>query len=263
MDVDESVDADDPSTPQSRYRDFDTLFTSSPEAQSTPRIRLEPAFGDGGRKTLKNVPADSRSLFDLDKSELFSDADEFSEMDMDTAPVLAAARTRAESVKRKSSQLKAPNLQVESPHFKRVKKHPSPSKADLEGWEDQMATGDYDISIRRDENSAPAGRIQTATVPVLSTINPNTKIGQRKPPKNKEINRGPESMPDLVGRSRGQVFKSAILSNVASIKEKTGRKKHGRQYSKHTDVGDGSEMDIDELQQDLPAYHISMGMGRL
>jgi hypothetical protein len=46
--------------------DFDSIFSSSPLAQSTPRLRLEPSFGDDGSKKLKNVPAESRSLFDRD-----------------------------------------------------------------------------------------------------------------------------------------------------------------------------------------------------
>jgi len=68
MSVDQvdDVTAHCPRTPLGRdpYHDFDDLLSSSPVAQSTPRIRLEPSFDEFGKKTLKNVPADAHSLFD-------------------------------------------------------------------------------------------------------------------------------------------------------------------------------------------------------
>jgi hypothetical protein len=71
-----------PSTPTDtdRYHNFDDLLSSSPVAQSTPRIRLEPSFDECGKKTLKNVPADSHSLFDN------SDVGHYSDMEVDAEP---------------------------------------------------------------------------------------------------------------------------------------------------------------------------------
>jgi hypothetical protein len=250
MSVDQSGDAGPhiSSTPPSKYNDFDTLFSSSPEAQSTPRIRLEPSFGAGGRKTLKNVPADSRSLFDPDNSDIVG---QYSDIDVDAEPV--TNMMTADAVKRKGSQLRAPSLGIESPH-KRAKKHPSPSKADLEQWGEAMEV--YKDSVQRNgDDSAPTGLSQISTVPVLAAADPNGKIGEWKQPKKGEMTRAAESMPNLTGRTR-----TTIVSSVVSTKEKAG-KRHSRQYSKQKYTDEGSEMDIDELQLDNSAYHI--GMGRL
>jgi hypothetical protein len=84
MSVEQNDDATPhfPSTPSAkdRYHDFDDLLSSSPVAQSTPRIRLEPSFDECGKKTLKNVPADSHSLFDN------SDIGHYSDMEVDDEP---------------------------------------------------------------------------------------------------------------------------------------------------------------------------------
>jgi hypothetical protein len=43
---------------------MDALFSSSPIAQSTPRLRLEPAIDENGKQYLMKVPAQTRSVFD-------------------------------------------------------------------------------------------------------------------------------------------------------------------------------------------------------
>jgi hypothetical protein len=87
--------------------DFDPLFSSSPLGHSTPRIRLEPT-NDDGKRVLKSVSAHSPSRFNS-----------ASEIDgLDDADVFIPRQT-------------VPNSR---------KKHPSPSKAELEDLEHAMET---------------------------------------------------------------------------------------------------------------------------
>jgi len=264
--VDQSGNLHVLSTPLSRYNDFDTICSSSPEAQSTPRIRLEPSFAAGSKKTLKNVPADSRSLFDPDNSDIFG---QYSGMDVDAEPPnktiasmhmeadneLVTNLMKADAVKRKGSQVTVPHLGIELPH-KRAKKHPSPSKADLEQWGEAMEV--YKDHARRHGNElTSAGLTQTSTIPVLTAVDPNGKIGEWKQPKKGEMTRAAESMPNLTAKMRRQSLRNSVLSTIASTKEKAG-KRHRRQYSKQK-AEESSEMDIDELQTNDSAYHIGMG----
>lgn len=166
-----------------------------------------------------------------------------------------------DTVKRKSSQLKAPSLGIESHQLKRakkfpfssggeLKKHPSPSKDELD---------ELDIAMRQYNNfGQPAVLGQIPNLSVLAPINPNGQIGGWKQPGKGGISRASESMPNLTGNRRSRAFSSsdnaATLSNASSARAK---KYYSRQHSKQG-VEDDS-MDLDELQLDDPAYDIGMG----
>jgi len=257
----------DPSRPTSRYNDFDSLFTSSPEAQSTPRIRLEPYFGAGGKTTLEYVPTDSRSLFDPDNSEYFG---QHSDMDVDYGPIKKANNRMSltdvdndpnsdrtiDAAKRKSSQLRAPSFGFESPQFKRAKKHPSPSKEELERMQKDLEGYDDNGFVRgRDYHPAPMGSTQMAKIPILTAVDPNVKI-RVKEPKKGELSRAAESMPNLAGRKRRQSLRNALMSTPTNTKE-NGEKRYSKPIYAEVDT----DMEIDELQLDDSAYNI--GMGRL
>jgi hypothetical protein len=148
MSLDESSD-DSPALPSravtpERYKrglprrpatvpDFDALLSSSPLAQSTPRLRLEPTFEENGKKVLKNVLAESRSVFDLDpdNSMLTSDM----EIDGVDVPSRRVSVYSADVPRRKSSQTRQYRASLGNHGSKRMKKHPSPSKAELERLE--------------------------------------------------------------------------------------------------------------------------------
>jgi hypothetical protein len=169
-----------------------------------------------------------------------------------------------DAVKRKSSQLKAPSLGIESHQPKKakkypfsgdgeLKKHPSPSKDELD---------ELDIAMRQYNSSRPpTGLGQIPTLSVLTPINPNGQIGGWKQSAKGGISRASESMPNITGNRRSRTLSSsdnmATLSNISSVRTK---KDHSRQHSKQEYIEDDS-MDLDELQLDDPAYDI--GMGRL
>lgn len=269
MSVDQSGDAGlhDSSTPASRYNDFDALCSSSPEAQSTPRIRLEPYFSTSGKRTLEYVPADSRSLFDPDNSDFFG---QHSDMEVDFEPVKKATNRMSlaemdndpnsdritDAAKRKSSQLRAPSFGFESPQLKRAKKHPSPSKEELEQMQKDLEVYNDNDFVRRDDYHLPSMKLPPiSTIPVLAALDPNGKIAAKQPKKG-GLSRAAESMPNLVGRKRRQSLRKAVMSTPTNTKEKAEKRRSKPAYAEVD-----SEMDIDELQLDDSAYHI--GMGRL
>ena len=111
----------------------DMLLSSSPDAQSTPRIRLEPSFERNGTTRLRNVSASSRSLFDPDSSSLGNPAS----MDFDTSsshllPTVGLnnhGKRESSPVPEQSSLGLEPRAQV-IPRRKRAKQRPSSSKQD-------------------------------------------------------------------------------------------------------------------------------------
>jgi len=116
----------------------DMLLSSSPLAQSTPRIRLEPSFERDGTTRLRNVSASSRSLFDPDNSSLRDHTD----MDLDTSSLDLNPGCELNNLgKRKSSPIQEQSIIVSEPEvpdvlrYKRAKKHPSPSKQELKTLE--------------------------------------------------------------------------------------------------------------------------------
>ncbi|PBP19482.1 hypothetical protein BUE80_DR009736 [Diplocarpon rosae] len=221
--------------------DFDALLSSSPFAQSTPRIRLEPTFEEDGKSTLNFVPADTRSLFDPDNSSM--------ELDND---VPSRRSSSHEQMKRKSSLAK--EFGVKSHAFKRVKKHPSPSKTELEGLEKDLQ-GFLPGSLREDfalENDKfPTGR-NLAPPAALSTKDSNRKYrGTRRHALKLEPLATTESMPNFPTRSKNSQHESSHV-------KKRAMEGLGCQFMSHGNLTSNSVMDLDELQWDNPSYDIGM-----
>lgn len=233
--------------------DFDTILSSSPLAQSTPRIRLEPSFGDSGTKGPKNVPADSRSVFDVD-------ADNVSDMELDSA--LPSQKVSMHSSTgtpiRKSSQSKRYTLGAGVRGFgsRRMKKHPSPSKAELEKLEHAMRNFPH-VSFGEDSpitSGALAPKDVNKKLQDSRRRNQVYKGGLKVP--NLELTRTTESMPSISNYT-------SLSGNVVSFQatrndEKFGDPSSVRSSSHNNLVEAGSMMDVDELQWDDVAYTIGM-----
>jgi hypothetical protein len=218
---------------------------------------------------LKNVPADSRSLFDPDNSSVA----QYSDMDVDTQPDNTTPnRLVGDTVKRKNSQTKESGLGFRTHHSKRMKKHPSPSKAELEVLERAMSqfppftrSESFDA---RDEVS-PTGIEVNPKSAALAPKDPNMRLqptqqttcgnGENlEAPRKKELIRMTESMPDFPKRVKAQ--KSSMIpkpSETLNTKPRLERR-DSRRYSARYDLMDGSMMDVDELQLDLSAYDLNM-----
>ncbi|KAG4436417.1 hypothetical protein IFR05_008110 [Cadophora sp. M221] len=216
--------------------DFDAMLSSSPFAQSTPRIRLEPTFEEDGKKILKNVPADTRSLFDSDQMDIDSDT-------------MSKAPSSQEPVKRKNSLVKDYGVRYHS--SKKVKKHPSPSKAELEGLE--RALQDF-LPRSPSEGFPPLDDIyplgeSLAPAAALAPRDPNKKLQDVKRRGMKlEPLKMTESMPILLSQPK----KSLPASPRQNISPIDGN----RRYMSHNNIAD--QMDLDELQWDDTAYNIGM-----
>lgn len=234
--------------------DFDALFSSSPVAQSTPRIRLEPTFEENGGKKLRNVPADSRSLFDTDSSMCGPSLD----VGVTTTPLQNNAPRKA-IVKRNNSKVKDLGLGVKAHVSKRRKKHPSPSKAKLEGFEDALkhysprveftdakshehlvlSSGEFQTRdiLKSKDNNAPLS--QTAKRSKAS------RLGVFGKPKQSAAG---YSMAEPARRPTGKLAKPSMIPKPAGAPTMK-RRAESRMY-RLENQGDGSAMDTDELQWD-------------
>jgi hypothetical protein len=243
--------------------DFDALLSSSPLAQSTPRIRLEPTFGKDGRAALKNVPADSRSLFDFDTSSI---GGHYSDVELDPPSTNKTnCSGLAVLMKRKSSQVKEAGISTASHYSKRIKKHHSPSKEELEGLERATSLynsldGPSSFNPLDDDSSSKVESELRGTI--LAPKNPNGKIKEpsRKCDKGKgfgmflnpDLTRTAVLMHDILDRSRAR--NSTIPKPVAVAKTRSRADGRGnRRCPSRGNVDDDSLMDIDELQWDQTA----------
>ena len=218
---------------------------------------------------MKNVPADSRSLFDPDNSSVGQQSD----MDVDPQPHSApSSQPLADTIKWKNSQAKDSGLEFKIHHSKRMKKHPSPSKAELEGLERAMRKFP---SLSRSESFSPHEDVSPIGIEVnpksdaLAPKDPNIRLEPRPPkdygngetlvvPRKKELIRTTGSMPDFPKRIKAQ--KSSLIpkpSELLNTKHRLDRR-DSRRYSARYDLVDGSMMDVDELQLDLTANDLNM-----
>lgn len=230
--------------------EFDALVSSSPVAQSTPRIRLEPTFEDG-KKKLRNVPADTRSLFDPDNSS----AAQFSDMDVDTPPTSMGNDHRESDSNTMSYDMKDFSLSAKSRDAKRMKKHPSPSKAELEVLEQSM-TG-FPRRVERSQTLHNLGDIEDSNTPAAGVLSVRDKNSKLPAPKSREqddgfgkylkptLTRATGTMPDL---SKSKIPR---LSDTSLGKVRLEPRQE-RRFRTRDDTGD-DHMDIDELQWDRTA----------
>jgi hypothetical protein len=242
--------------------DFDALFSSSPVAQSTPRIRLEPTFEEKGGKKLRNVPADSRSLFDPDSSMHGPQSDVGA---VTTAPQNNTPRRTI--VKRNNSHVKDVGLGVKSHVSKRRKKHPSPSKAELEGLEDALKHYSPHIESmdtkKQEEVGLSLGELRTRET--LKPKNNNASLSQAaKRGKGNGVGIFGKPKQPVPGSSMAEPARRLVVKpQIPSMIPKPAgvptmnRRADSRMLLLRTQ-GDGSAMDTDELQWDETAYHIGM-----
>jgi hypothetical protein len=242
--------------------DFDALFSSSPLAQSTPRIRLEPTFEEDGSSHLRNVPADTRSLFDPESSLYQAD-----EMDIDLPPPRqTSSRRLIDAVRRTNSQLKqSASLMVRPSSARRTKKHPSPSKAELESLEIALRNYSPPENNRFDESDEVLATCfqDLRTERALATRNGRSLV-MKSNNQRKTTSTGLdifEKLPASVASARmAEVPKrSAFRSSKSSMIPKAAGSPHLKPPTKGMESklhDDSSAMDIDELQWDKSMYHI-------
>jgi hypothetical protein len=239
---------------ETRGADTGELLSSSPIAQSTPRIRLEPAFEKDGRKTLKKVPAESPSLFD---QENFSLGGQFSDMDLDISYFEKNSGSSLVDVAvRKSCQGRDLDYTICSKHH--TKKHPSPGKVELErlkravGQNPEFGRSEHLGQLKDGVGDTP--NIQPRAK-ILATREPNSKLQGASKRWNKgkrfgifpklELTRSTSLTSDVPYRNKGQSLMTPESTETT--------KKMGKRVFNLRDDEDESMMDIDELQWDETA----------
>lgn len=225
-------------------QDFDAMLSSSPFGQSTPRIRLEPTLDGDGKRSLSFVPVDSRSLFDPDNSS----------MDIDTSNHPRRSSSSQEPIKRTHSNARLKECRASWKGSKRTKKHPSPSKADLEELERDLQNflprnPPGDSALEDDKFSV--GRT-LAPASALSPTDANKRVHVNKRTLHVLPIQTSESMPNLPNRPK-------YPQNTLQPRKKT-TEGLSRQYKSYNALGDDYNgiMDIDELQWDDAAYNIGL-----
>ena len=201
--------------------DFDACFSSSPFDSSTPRLRLEPV-DEHSKKTLRSVSASSPSLFD--SAAVDTDMEDFDD--------------------------KIDSPRIPARHW--VKKHPSPSKIELEVLEQAMGrlNGFRQPAKHKQHHINGEKQLTNQLAPaILGQIDAN--VGRR-------VN-------DMSSNKSPVIHKSAIpRSSLPS--ERTFARSKGRfpvrpTLLKPSTAGqmnrqEHDAMDVDELQWDDSAYNI-------
>lgn len=247
---------------------FDALFSSSPLAQSTPRIRLEPAMEENGRKTLRHVPADSRSLFDADTSSMVP-----SEMDIDSPPAKNQTdKPLGDLITRKTS---IRDRGLFKRYSKKTKKHPSPSKTELEVLEKSLKESPEFGTCETfmvSELSKVKGAVpndfgtRSHSTPALAPKDPNIKVkgvahskDKRigfglfpKPAPQPNLSRSGISMPDMATRKA----QKTMIPRPAETNSRLRPELEEPRYSLRDAVLNATDMDVDELQWNNSVYNI-------
>jgi hypothetical protein len=203
--------------------DFDACFSSSPFDSSTPRLRLEPV-DDHGKKTLRSVSASSPSMFDS-----------------------AAIDTDMEDVE---------NLAVTSylPFHDKIKKHPSPSKMELEELQQAMGRlSDFQISTDGAEMQAAASEkaAKQAIPRVLSQIDAN--VGGRPRDMLQNKNNCPATHKSAIPRPAAP-SKRLPASAKGRFPVKPSKSAISTKAKNIESTSDA--MEVDELQWEDSAYNI-------
>ena len=222
--------------------EFDALMSSSPVAQSTPRMRLEPTYKNG-KKTLRSVPAESHSMLDLDSSP--SSPGSPMDLDMKQFCEVTAADEITPEREIDSRTQRASKLGIQRIQDFAIKKHPSPGKSEWETLENGVAE-----MLRRDEidqvlkaGQLPSSRILTSRDPNMSFADRGSKdsdisLGTRG---TSGLNRVHNSMPSM-----GKVHRFSLGSMTYNSRRNS---RFSDRHSKSgIDMENYSDMDIDELQ---------------
>jgi hypothetical protein len=236
-------------------------------AQSTPRIRLEPTSEGNGRKTLRHVPADSRSVFDIDND---SSSMVPSEMDIDSTPAKNQVidKPLADHIPRKTS---IRHIGLFERYSRKTKKHPSPSKAELEALENSLKESPVfgtseSLVVSKPPKIQDAVSNNVSIARVLGPKDPNTKVKAAAPSMDKNAGLGlfpkPASQPDLSrsGISMPNIKRKGQKSMIPRPTDlSTGRPRQeveGSRYSLRDAGLNATAMDVDELQWNNTAYNI-------
>lgn len=321
------------------YDDFD-FFSSSPEGQSTPRMRLEPRFEENGKKTLKIAPTEAPSMFDpdttmggqlsqCDEPQLPLRVQQSQDFQVDDrvdvgeevinrlslleqqsgvdeqhfqAHIDQEIQSRSRLLEGQRADVHEPQVQLNEPQSQldgqqhgfinrlatttpdltlqnasarsrrrssklggvSTKKHPSPSKNDLESYEAVLATMLPDLipltpfelqnaaaeqSVSTPSPSARHPNDDDVAAPTNSNSNRNSRASSRL--SRSEITRAIDSSANL-SRYSTQRFSISSLTPLTSP--------HSRQNSRQSvmlaeDTND-SRMETDELQMDVSAYKL-------
>ena len=253
---------------------FDALLSSSPLAQSTPRVGLEPTLERSGRRTLKHLPADSPSTSDtytssrylpgmeVDSTPAKDRIDIASEMDIDSTPEIKQTANHF------GGRINRENSFRENGLFNRystkTKKHPSPSKKELEGLGKTLKElppfGTPPILV----TTAPSKDVGSfSNVPqVLKQRNPNAKVKEAVPSRKKsglglfppsELPRCITSMPDI---SRRKGLTSSMIPRLADNAPMRSKQSDEKKVTLQAHVLNATAMDVDELQWNNSMYNI-------
>lgn len=222
--------------PASYIEYFDAMLSSSPQGQSTPRVRLEPSFKQNGEKTLTKIRSDSRPGFESHSNFPYSVLP--SEMDIDVEQIGVAVSIEVDTPKRKGSQ------DIRSP-VKRSKKHPSPKREELE----QLALAMEKFS---DEEEAIVD-IPVASRP-LSSKDANGKLKTGKCQMRGEVAFAKQELPRTAG-SMPDLSTKGLKSAMRKSMTETGANRPNSLHFRQNSLADGS-LDMDELQWNITEYNI-------
>ncbi|KAM3072331.1 hypothetical protein ACMFMG_009140 [Clarireedia jacksonii] len=239
---------------------FDALFTSSPADQSTPRIRLEPTTDRNGTKKLQKVSVDVPSVFDHDVSV----AEPYQDMIIDS-PIRsskAPQKTLGGILKNKSTNKNVANKAfAQSSSMQSMKKHPSPTKEELESYRRRLDS--FDISYISPHASKHRHRdssdIRAATHALKENIHKSGQSADNQTAHQKEsgfpkkliLNRAAASLPAIshllvTGHSSKT---SNLIESIKSRAPSRVESRNSHRYSTRNLIDpDDSMMDTDELQ---------------
>jgi hypothetical protein len=247
-----------------KYHDFDTsfdaLFTSSPADQSTPRVRLEPTTDRYGAKKLQKVPASIPSLFDHDTSA----AETYQDMVTDS-PIRSSKaphKTLGGILKNKSAnRTVAKTTFTQSFSMQSMKKHPSPTKEELESYRRRLDSFDVPYISphasrhrHRDSSDIRAAALALKGKTQKSGQMVNDDTDHRKEsgfPKKPVLARAAVTLP-AISHLSGTAHSSKTSNLIESIKSRAPSRVESRnshRYSTRNLIDpDDSMLDIDELQ---------------
>ena len=251
--INESLEVDATEPFPTYDTDYDAPFSSSPVGRSTPRICVQPSFEDR-TATRKLTHVDPRSFSSLSIPNSYENS---SDINLN----LNGSETSG-VIQKRTSKLKGGYPSARYTNGSRVKKHPSPSKADLDKW-DQIIC-DFPPAKSSGRNS------QVCDHELNAYLHPNTALGFKstntklqepitKQDRGKDVDR---LEPQALDTSRAAITKEfdnrnkgkkSFVSKHRNSKTKSRvGSRGGSQHSSNIAMEDDI-METDELQWDWPA----------
>lgn len=239
---------------------FDALFTSSPVGQSTPRIRLEPATDEFGKKKWRKVCADTTSLFDHDESMIEEQQD--ITMESSVGNLKVPYKKLGGILKSRSTNKTIRQLGFgQSVSIQSMKKHPSPTKEELENLKktlDSFTTPYVSPHVskhrHRDSNDIRAAALalkQNDDKLEPAFLEDALRQKETRFPHKPPLTRAAASLPAMHPRSgTSQSFTApSIIDAIKARVPSRAESRNSHRYSTRNLIDpDDSMMDIDELQ---------------